>query len=126
LVCYQIHIRQHWRTVAEIMQHIVGIACEKVFEYDRQSNLRLIIGTGISKLGKGVFGKRGELCVSMACNLTISYQKSERINLDNRVKVGRPTKQTGKIVKVTGTRATPLGPTRKERIMKAMKPGLAA
>ena len=63
------------------------------------------------------------MCVWPAGNLTISYQKSERFNLDNRVKVGRPTKQTGKIVKVTGTRAAPSGPTRKERIMKALKPG---
>ena len=69
--------------------------------------------------------EKGEsfVCVWPAGNLTISYQKSERINLDNRVKVGRPTKQTGKIVKVTRTRATPSGPTRKERIMKALKPG---
>jgi hypothetical protein len=69
--------------------------------------------------------EKGEsfVCQWPAGNLTISYQKSERINLDNRVKVGRPTKQTGKIVKVTRTRAAPLGPTRKERIMKALKPG---
>jgi hypothetical protein len=49
------------------VQHIVRIAWGKVFECDRQSNLRWIIGTGISKLGEGVFGKRGEPCVCMAC-----------------------------------------------------------
>jgi hypothetical protein len=67
LVCYQIHIGHHWGTVAEIMQHIVRIAWEKFLIMIDNPISGKFNWTGISKLGEGVFGKGGELCVCMAC-----------------------------------------------------------
>ena len=126
----------HW-CVTKFISDSIGARLLKLCSKSSELHGKMFLSMINNPISGGLMGQafqnwvrecleKGEsfVCVWPAGNLTISYQKSERINLDNRVRVRRPANQTGKIVKVKRTRATPSGPTKnKERIMKALKPG---